>query len=651
MKSSESRGRYRRDIDGLRAVAVVSVLMFHVGLGFPGGFVGVDVFFVISGFLIYSILLRDLSSESFSFLNFWERRARRIAPALIVSTLATVIAGWFLLLPEDYADLGVSLIYQSAMAANIYFWQESGYFAAPAEVRPLLHNWSLAVEEQFYIFFPILLFLIDRSRKLKTKLPRILGLGLLVSFLLSVLALGDYPEATFFLLPSRAWELLLGACLAHYPKGAVPRKMLYRQAFGLLAVVLIAVPVFYYSKSTSFPGAAALAPCFGTAIIIALGMIPGLPETFVSRLLSTRVFVSIGIISYSLYLWHWPMIAYLNYWRLGETEFAEQFAVVLGSFALAYLSWRYVETPFRTRQICASQSSIYLFAGSGIVVLLVAGCWLRLSVGAPDRFSDETIRYAAFSEDREFIKEHKLADIREGALTEIGSKEASAGDAILVWGDSHAMAAMPGFDAYFDLCRIKGLAVTRSSTPPVLGYYNPKSPLRERSRDFNSEIFSFIQREHIRKVVLVGRWSYYLGADRSEDLEHSFDFYLIQTVKELRRLGVAVWVLREAPAYRVNVPRALAWSTLTGSESRFSYLPTESSLQWWEKANLSIRLKEEGAIVLDPLPWLRNPGTNTFRTHDGQSVFYSDKHHLSATGARKVILPMLRATMDFDRKP
>jgi peptidoglycan/LPS O-acetylase OafA/YrhL len=211
--------RYRAEIDGLRAVAVMAVVLYHAKLGFPGGFVGVDVFFVISGFLITSLILKDLQEGKFTLSNFWERRARRILPALVVVVVFTVVAGWFLLLPDDYEELGRSAAFQAAFAANIDFWRSTGYFAGAAEEKPLLHTWSLAVEEQFYLFVPLILFGLHRSRLLQKRSVLRGGLMgcIILSLIYSTYAVSASPLSAFYLLPSRAWELMLGCLIAVAP--------------------------------------------------------------------------------------------------------------------------------------------------------------------------------------------------------------------------------------------------------------------------------------------------------------------------------------------------------------------------------------------------------------------------------------------------
>jgi peptidoglycan/LPS O-acetylase OafA/YrhL len=252
---------YRPDIDGLRAVAVIAVLLFHAELHCPGGFVGVDMFFVISGFLISSLILKELDDGSFSLVNFWERRIRRILPAVTVVVLGTLVAGWFLYLPADFASLGKSVVAQAALVSNIFFYQQAGYFEAGADTTPLLHTWSLAVEEQFYLIFPLFLVFLSRFRR-RSRLAAIVVVAA-ASFASSVLGTYAYPRAAFYLLPTRAWELLLGALLA-MTRGRVSVNSWIRETSAWMGLGLVACSVVYYDGSTRFPGLAAAAPCLGT---------------------------------------------------------------------------------------------------------------------------------------------------------------------------------------------------------------------------------------------------------------------------------------------------------------------------------------------------------------------------------------------------
>ncbi len=343
---------HRRDIDGLRALAVLPVILYHAGVEFfSGGFVGVDVFFVISGFLITGIIKSEVDAGRFSVINFYERRARRILPAFFMIVAVTAGVGWFTMLPEDYQGFAASAIASALFVSNMFFWaQADNYFDAPAETKPLLHTWSLAVEEQFYLIFPVailvIMFFISRYRRKDAMLVLIIAAATLLSFAVAVWATSHKPVAAFYWLPSRAWELMLGSLLA---LGAVKpaRRQWHAEAAAFIGVAFIVAAIFGYSRTTPFPGLSALLPTLGAAGILYAGLDGR--ATVAGRGLSLLPFHFVGLISYSLYLWHWPLIVFNKIYFGEETSPAVVAGVILASFVLATLSWRYVEGPFRKK--------------------------------------------------------------------------------------------------------------------------------------------------------------------------------------------------------------------------------------------------------------------------------------------------------------
>lgn len=349
---------YRREIDGLRALAVLPVILFHAGFEtFSGGFVGVDVFFVISGYLITTIILAELEQGKFSIVNFYERRARRILPALFLVMLVCIPFAWFWLMPSDMKDFSQSLVAVSVFASNILFWRESGYFDTAAELKPLLHTWSLAVEEQFYVIFPLFLMLFWRLGK--RWILVMLVLVFVASLVLAQWAAYAKPAAAFYLLPTRGWELLIGAFAAFYLFQA-NRKEFGRglsEFGGWLGVALILYAVFAYSKTTPFPGFYALVPTIGTVLIILFAT----QQTTVGKFVGNKAFVGIGLISYSAYLWHQPLFAFARHRSLSEPSILVFLALSLCSLVLAYLSWRFVESIFRKRD-AIKRKTIFLLS-------------------------------------------------------------------------------------------------------------------------------------------------------------------------------------------------------------------------------------------------------------------------------------------------
>lgn len=373
--------RYRPEIDGLRAVAVLPVIFFHAGFEpFRGGFVGVDVFFVISGYLITSLILEELRTDSFSIANFYDRRARRILPALFFVVLCCIPVAWLLLLPKSLNDFFQSVMAVSVFSSNILFWLQSGYFDTGAELKPLLHTWSLAVEEQFYIIFPLLLLALWRFFR-SVVFWILAGLGV-ISLAYAHWGAYTYPSATFFLLPARGWELLIGSLVAYrLQHGFDAQPNLTSNLLAGAGLLAIAYAVVDYTERTPFPSLYALAPTVGTALVILFAV----PGTVVYRLLSLRICVGIGLISYSMYLWHQPLFVFARYITALPDGSYVFLALTVLTVALAFFSWRFVERPFRTKKYPVPR----VLSGAALASFVV----LALGFGLPklaNQTADET---------------------------------------------------------------------------------------------------------------------------------------------------------------------------------------------------------------------------------------------------------------------
>jgi peptidoglycan/LPS O-acetylase OafA/YrhL len=373
--------QYRKEIDGLRALAVLPVILFHAGIaGFSGGFVGVDVFFVISGYLITSIIIGELESGDFTITGFYERRARRILPALFFVILVTLPFAWWLLLPHELVAFGRSIIAVTVFASNILFWQESDYFATDSELIPLLHTWSLAVEEQYYVIFPVLLLVCWKlGLRWVTAIIAVIGV---ISLGLAEWGWRYDASANFYLLPGRAWELMAGAGCALYlghktqPTGAIS------QWLSLTGLGLLLLSVIWLDDSLPFPGLYAIFPVLGTALIILFAH----QNNWTGRLLSLPVFVGIGLVSYSAYLWHQPMFAFARLYYADEPGLFIMLGLVILAFILAAISWRFVERPFRQRRNF-SRKQIFVMALAGSLLLIVIALTLIMLEGIPARFA------------------------------------------------------------------------------------------------------------------------------------------------------------------------------------------------------------------------------------------------------------------------
>jgi peptidoglycan/LPS O-acetylase OafA/YrhL len=546
--------RYRADIDGLRALAVIPVCWYHAGLpGLRGGFVGVDVFFVISGYLMAALIGRDLAAARFSLSEFYERRARRILPALFAMLLMCSIAAAAAIPPKLFSDFGTTLAGAALFGSNLVFWSNSAnYFDAPSDWNPLLHTWSLGVEEQFYILFPVMLMLIWRAaRRIRVGL---VGATAAVSLAIGIWGTANAPTAAFYLLPMRAWELLIGALLALWfhdrqQRGATASPRLQGPA-GILGLALICASFVLFDREMPFPGTAALLPCVGTALLLYSG---AGGTTLTASLLGLAPLTLIGRISYSLYLWHWPFLVFLQkYSSLGHYGAVTAAAALLGSAVVAYTSWRWVEQPFRGHRARWSRGQIFAGAAAGAGVL--AGCGLLAvvsngwaarfpgieSVALEPQLASEAAAAAprGYDEKRCFVE--VIADWGDDRcfLTRAGASNA------LLWGDSFAAAYAYGFYSRDDLS-INVLQYTSPRCPPIVGYRAASFP---GCSAFNRNMVDIVRRHAIKTVIMAANWDAYLRRRKFsyEDLAN--------TVSYLHRLGLRVILVGQSPVFSFAYP-------------------------------------------------------------------------------------------------
>jgi len=647
---------YRSDIDGLRAVAVGLVLLYHAELGFDGGYIGVDVFLVISGYLITGIIRKQLAAGSFSLSNFWRRRVSRIVPAATLTTVLTVLAGWFLLLPREFADLASSAFAQQLMLANVYFFERLDYFDGPAELKPLLHMWSLAVEEQFYLVYPFLLIAIHRISA-RAILPVLLAIAVL-SFGWSVFRVENDPAAAFFLLPSRSWELLVGALLHWCPPLPEGRSRLagLLSATGLGAIVLAALT---YDGAMPFPGAAALVPTLGTAMIIHAGRRPG---GVGSALLGNRPMVFVGLISYSLYLVHWPIIVYLRHHHDGTLPWRVGLVAVLLSLVIASASWWWFERPLRS--IGSSIPTRRVVGAFGISTACLAGVFLSIHLldGLPRRF-DPDLRLAVSTPmvDKDLFRNRHQVDRDHLPL------RGPCGDSVdvLLWGDSHAAAIEAAFS---DACRELGLCgaiASKTRTLPLLGCWRPGRMTD--ATTWNESVLEYISRHRVEHVVLVGRWAVNLEGEPGEpddrstllmdatstepshrDAARVFSTALDATIDAIRARGAGVVILEQFPLQSVDPMRLLVHELETGSPSEsLTSLEQHRSRQRRVRVELERVASRGDAILVDPSDEMfeSRGGVSWSVVGDHGGCFYADDDHPSAYGARRFVSPILREAL------
>lgn len=639
--------KYQAYVDGLRAVAVLSVIFYHADLGFSGGYVGVDVFFVISGYLITGLILKELEGGHFYITEFWERRVRRIFPALAVVVLITLVAGWFLYFPSDFKELGQSVLAQALLVSNIYFYEAAGYFAQGVEVKPLLHTWSLAVEEQFYLFFPFLLIVFKRFSK-HSIIPAIFLLcgG---SFILSVYCSYTHPRANFYLLPTRAWELSIGSFLAAVDSRRTSVRWLAESIswIGLLAVLFA---IFCYDRETRFPGVAAILPCVGAAMVIWSNNVT---LTSAGKLLAIRPIVFIGLISYSLYLWHWPVLVFFKYWAVAPLPPSQRFLLLLISLVLAVFSWKFVETPFRRRALLERRSHIFAFFGLTTAVMCLAGLVIFRLDGAPSRIPAAALQYLqenpVVEGDNNSISSRVLTlmDAQNGNFNFFGTTNLGQPIDLLVWGDSHAQVEIPMLDALCKEHSVRAVAATHSQTAPLVGYESRGVwSLNRDSLAFNDAVVEFVQSKHISNVIIIARWDYYITEDKGTDRLHRG---IMATIEALQNSGAKIWIMRQVPKYSWNVPKALASAVLHGHDPEQLGRPVaEQRIEMQIQNPIFEGISSSNVTILDPTDFFVDASGRCRVAKDGKSLYF-DTDHVNLAGAF-MLRPLFEPIFNEDKK-
>lgn len=553
---------YRPEIDGLRAIAVLSVVLYHYGAPIQGGFTGVDVFFVISGFLIGGILLREhRATGRIDIFAFYIRRFRRLAPAFFAMLFVTMAIGWMILLPFEYREFAKSAIATTVYLSNVLFFRSAGYFDTASEEKPLLHTWSLAVEEQFYIVLPLLFLGLAWARR---SFLATLVLLWITSLLACVSLTPSYPTAAFFLFPFRAWELLSGVLLAIFfaERSSAPTLHASVSLIGLLSIGLgfLIIPAGAY-----FPGYFALLPVVGTVLLL----LNGNANNVVNTALSGKLATFFGRISYSLYLWHWPILVLALYLRGDELGLFELSLWLLISILIATLSWRYIETPVRQNTLINGRKIFLGTAALSVLALAVSGMIFKRD-GIVTRFSDEAQIHINATAD--FLQDWSRCYIAENGTLEgielcpIGPE----GDPeILVWGDSHVRAMREGLDLASLEAKVPGVIIWRAGCAPFFGIEKEETAATPSQNAecgvSNQQIEAAIaEMPGLKRVLLIGRWSYYwtgtgTGLDQHNKIrvwapEHpeneqadALTFAADATVTKLNALGLNIYVMQQPP--------------------------------------------------------------------------------------------------------
>jgi peptidoglycan/LPS O-acetylase OafA/YrhL len=554
LPASAARFAYRREIDGLRAVAVLAVILFHAGFApFGGGFVGVDVFFVISGYLITCVLVSELSAGTFTLAGFYERRARRILPALFAMLLVCVPLAWAWLLPADMKAFGQALLAVCLFVSNLFFHRGNDYFAADAELNPLLHTWSLSVEEQYYLAYPVLLALLWRAGGRRLLTP-VFAATAVLSLAWAQWTIGRDASAAFYLLPARAWELLVGALVATCQDraGAAPAPRWRAEIGAAAGLALIVAAVLAFDRHTPVPGVHALIPTLGAVLVLMYAD----ARTAVGRLLGARLPVALGLISYSAYLWHQPLFAFTRHTSVEPPDALLMTAVALLTLAVAWISWEYVETPFRQRRFPA-RKAVFALAGTASAAFIAVAVVVDRSEGFPGRVTGsqrDVVAYATYAYQEVYRQGTCLLEVDADPS---GLPACAAGTgAVAVWGDSHAAALSFGLrDLAPHLTQF-----TASGCPPLKDI---AQPVRPRCMETNAFILQALQRAAPAKVLLHANWTLYPRQDVLAGIAHSVD--ALRTVLP----GVEVVVVGSVPHWRPSLPAYLA-SRQLGLDSEYS---------------------------------------------------------------------------------
>lgn len=664
---------YLPAIDGFRAVAVLSVIIYHASASFlPGGYLGVDVFFVISGFLITGVILDELDSGRFSISGFFKRRIRRILPILLFVCLASVPFAWLLLPQMQLKDFFQSLVAISVYSSNFLFWIESGYFEVDSSLKPLIHTWTLGVEEQFYILLPIALIFLHR--RFRQSIPLTLFSLMLVSLTFAHLSYVNSPDFTFFLLPTRAWELLAGSLTFWivYRTRVLSKLSLGHVSNGIFAIglLIIAISVVTFSEGTPIPSLWGVLPVAGTAMVL----IAIAAHAKFARILLIRPLVWIGLVSYSAYLWHQPLFAFSRAAYISAPPPSIIFLLILGTFALSFLSWKFIERPFRDRSPSSilKDKHVFGFAAVFTISLGAVGLWGHFGDGHPQRI--EYRENAELTLLRESTVHHP---IRRERCQETKAHTSSSGLCLAidhpnerlrvgVFGDSHATAILPAFEA-----------VSRSTEADILFMRIGCSPISNvlmvPSEDGQncgvsaSSLPDLADFEDIDVVFLFSRWSRFISPVRGRTVffnsfgsqtsfsyaesRKAFESGVEKTFQDYEDIGVPVVFVGQPPDLDVNAHLTIIKMGILRMhdvrERRRVIAATSPVLGSQEALNYSMRVISESASPCSAVVSLEDELSSNGRVlwSDGLVSFYRDDNHLSSPGALRVA-PLLTNTLE-----
>jgi peptidoglycan/LPS O-acetylase OafA/YrhL len=646
---------YRCDIDGLRAIAVLSVVGFHLFPALlPGGFIGVDIFFVISGYLISGIIVHELKHQKFSFLDFYSRRIRRIFPALILVLAASWLCGWFTLLADEYAQLGKHIAGGAGFISNLLLYQESGYFDVAADLKPLLHLWSLGIEEQFYLLIPLVLYLTN-----KTKSNYFVAIGMLAlgSFCLNIYYTHSNPIADFYSPLTRFWELLIGVLLAlAKPESTSSTRLISKRAEQLknllsyLGATLLGTALLLITQRSSFPGYWALLPTLGSACIIFAGS-----DSQVNRMLSHRILVWIGLISYPLYLWHWVLLSFI---RILEGEMPStnmRIRILATSILLSWLTYKLVERPFRIRGN-KKIKTIFLVLLMSVIAYIGLNTYQRDGLRFRPYVKKSTNYSLSMSRSENLLQ---CIDIDHAYNTKndwfcaLGDKKSAP--TYFAYGDSHVGSLIPPLNQFGLDNQTQILLAGSSGCPPLLGIQSMRGEVgieKNNCRKLNERIFEYVKNNKIPNVILAGFWTYYTGnitaptrlnliarneyaaVINADTSKIDFEWAIGETVDRYKKIGVKVFLIADNPTQIFEPKDALRRaSDSLGYLSDLKINQFSIALTDHLKTQLYVNtiLKDQEAKLLE-FNDIYCQGTACNLAKDGKFLYF-DADHLSIDGS------------------
>nr|WP_321463038.1 acyltransferase family protein [uncultured Cohaesibacter sp.] len=667
MKQQDRQIGYRPDVDGIRAFAVLAVFLFHLDFAFiPGGFVGVDVFYVISGYVILRSVVPDLKAGQFSLMSFYDRRVRRIYPALILAVLLSIVVGYFIATPKEFESLGGSAAASLLSGSNIYFNDRLGYFAAAAKTIPLLHTWSLGVEFQFYLLVPLLLLVVVRlfgnnGRAILIALLALVGLSFLANLVTIYLLLDS--KLAFYMPMTRFWEIGLGGLIAFWDGR-------FRVGRGLslfltwLAIAGLVASVILIDQTVAFPGVIALLPVLASAILVML--LPG-EGSFYHRLVTSGPALFFGRISYSLYLFHWPMIVFPSLYLGRELALPEKALIFVAATVLSYVSWKFVETPIRRARQGRKRQIALSTMGGGVLLLCLICLQVIMSSGLPARLNPEARQIynqlinpkPSRSEVIDCEPVSGLHGIRKASISSClySGKGTKAHVEFVLWGDSHAGMLWHQMRLHMDEVAMSGILAVMPDCAPLLDVYTSKLKNRAECSQLGQYLQQIVKERGVPVVVLATRWGNYSSSLRApgdgalpktlyddDDGGAPIPFLkaLSRTVEYFTGLGARVVLVGPVPEIDFNVPEMLIRSVNLGfplpkaSRAEFDarQRQTMAALQRFS-ANRSVTLVYPHRHLCDE---------DQCRTVAGQTPLYIDDDHLSEQGV-KLILPEILAAI------